>query len=196
MRIARTGFILLLTGFVVSCSASNGQGADQPASDAAPATEEVSGSTGFNVDAFLESPFADETIGMPPLSPDEIDEAVAWFSTPPRLSESDVPNQYDPTVTDREVQITSDGIVLYYYYASSKEDYYLQLMRIDGGPELRFGIKVGMSTEELVAVCGTPDFRSEHEGDDVVFYLGDSSFNVGFALVDGTVTAVYLSYMV
>ena len=39
-------------------------------------------------------------------------------------------------------------------------------------------------------------YKTLKEGEDVVFYLGQTAFNVGFALADGKVSATYLWYMV
>jgi len=130
------------------------------------------------------------------MSVETIDEALEWFTTPVEVTTTEVPNQYDRNVIDREIQLESDSIMLFYYYTSSKNTHYLQLVRIEGGPPLRYGISVGMSVDELVSICGRPDFRSEHEGEDVVFYLASTTFNVGFALSDGIVSTIYLWYMV
>ena len=130
------------------------------------------------------------------MSVDTIDEAVEWFTTPVEVTTTEVPNQYDRNVIDREIQLKSEGVILFYYYTSSKNTHYLQLVRIEDGPPLRYGISIGMSVDELVSICGRPDFRSEHEGEDVVFYLASTTFNVGFALSDGMVSTIYLWYMV
>lgn len=156
-------------------------------------TDEKSQDTAFNPQTFIDRPFTDATLFIPPESLNSLDTLRQRIDKPINIERKKIQNRHTPGIIDEQISIQTEQYFLYYYYVTTKDVYYRRLLQIrSASHELKFGIKMGMTEEDLASICGSPSRKIQHENKYELIYYGSEFGQVNFVFKTGVLEAINL----
>lgn len=145
----------------------------------------------FNIEDFFKYPFKESNELFFPEIIDDINTIIDALEEPVKLDVKDKINKYDENSIDKIYTISNSIYWIRYYYISIKKIYYRQLIQISNYlKELKYGIVIGMTEEELLKICGEYSSRNDFENNYELCYFGDAMNQVNFSFSNGILNAI------
>ncbi len=136
----------------------------------------------FSAQAFIDNPFADPDVFVPPTSLESLDILRTNLKEPLEIETKEIQNRHNPAVVDKRLFIKTENCYLQYYYVTEKKLYLREVLLIYSTEhELKHGIKFGMTEAELVSICGSPPQRIQKESSYELVYPAFEMEQVDFS---------------
>jgi hypothetical protein len=149
------------------------------------------------VNAFFDNPFLDEAVKMPPLTSGSIKEIESLISPILNSKEENVPNQYDKTIIDKRILLTTGYYSVGYYYSELKKEYMLEFFAIDNPKTpLKFDVSLGINEEDIIKIFGKNDTKIQRKDSSVLVYFTSQSGQINFTIKNGTLSAIGFTHTV
>jgi hypothetical protein len=147
----------------------------------------------FSAEAFIDNPFANPQVFVPPTSLESLDILQTNLKEPFKFETKEIQNRHNPAVVDKRLFIKTENYYLQYYYVTEKKLYLREVLLIYSTEhELNHGIKLGMTENELISICGSPPQRIKKENIYALVYPGFEMTQVDFSFSKGLLVTIGL----
>lgn len=149
------------------------------------------------VDEFFSDPFLDGAVRLPPVTSVSFKDIETAMGPIVQSREEKVPNQYDTTITDKRIILTSEHYTVGYYYSELKKEYMLEFFAIDNPKiPLKFDVSLGVKEEDIIKIFGKNDTKIQGKDSFVLVYFTSQSGQINFTIKNGTLSEIGFTHTV
>lgn len=188
------GFTLL---FLMSCENKQNKNGISTSPEAANPRPVMAEKDTKKIDEFFDNPFMDQAVKMPPTTGASFKEIESLINPVLKTKEENVQNQYDKTITDKRILMTTEYYSVGYYYSEEKKECMLEFFAIDDSkPKLKFDIALGLQEDDIVKIAGKYDMKIQGKDSYTLVYFTSQSGQINFTFKNGKLSSIGFTHTV